>query len=171
MPRLTFRHYLWTVLTSLLLQAMHSQISEKMTMSSFVPKSKSYDIYYPKHFLLQEDAEGIVNMYDTVSRINITLSIYPVRVGTTDKQLIVQMNDFVKSAFGKELKESDWNSYNTKFPILIESQFSVETTNWVWYALVDKGKLMMISLISRFAVTEEQTRLLKYMIDSIVVSG
>lgn len=75
---------------------------------------------------MNEDNEGNVSIYDSISKLNITLSSYPVGKGMDDKKLIGQLNGFVKGYFNNEMREEDWNSYKTKFEILVESKFSVK---------------------------------------------
>jgi hypothetical protein len=147
------------------------QSDDKKVMTSFVPKSKAYDIYYPKSFLLKEDNKGIVTISDPTSKLNITISSYSVDKGIDDKKLIGQLNDFVKDYFKKEIKEKDWNSYKTKFEILIESKFSVDKTNWVWYGIVDKQTLVTISINKDSSIEPEDLNLIRFMINNLIING
>lgn len=146
------------------------QNDDKRIMTSFIPKSKAYDIYYPKSFSLKEDNEGIVTIYDSTSKLNITISSYSIDKGMDDKKLIGQLNGFVKSYYKKEIKEEDWNSYKTKFEILVESKFSVKQTNWVWYGIVDKQRLVTISINKDTVIGEDELNLVRYMINNLIIN-
>ena len=159
--------FLLTIIFSL---NVSGQNNGKMVMTSFIPKSKAYDIYYPKYFSLKEDNEGIVTIYDTTSKLNISISSYSIDKGMDDKKLIGQLNGFVKSYYKKEIKEEDWNSYKTKFEILVESKFSVDQTNWVWYGIVDKQRLVTISVNKDQAIEQDELNLVQYMINNLIIN-
>lgn len=159
------------LLTVILNLNVSGQNADKKTMTAFIPKSKAYDIYYPKSFSLKEDNEGIVTISDTTSKLNITISSHTVDKGIDDKKLIEQLNGFMKSYYKKELKEENWNSYKTKFEILVESKFSVDQTNWVWYGIVDKQRLVTISLNKDAAIGEEEINLIRFMINNLIIKS
>jgi hypothetical protein len=159
--------FLLTIIFSL---NVSGQNEEKKMMTSFIPKSKAYDIYYPKSFLLKEDNEGIVTIYDTISKLNITISSYSIDKGMDDKKLIGQLNGFVKSYYKKEIKEEDWSSYKTKFEILVESKFSVKHTNWVWYGIVDNQRLVSISINKDTVIGQDELNLVKYMLNNLIIN-
>jgi len=147
------------------------QTDDKKVMTSFIPKSKAYDIYYPKSFSLKEDNEGIVTISDPASKLNITISSYAIDKGMDDKKLIGQLNGFVNSYYKKEIKEENWNSYKTKFEILVESKFSVDKTNWVWYGIVDKQRLVTISLNKDTIIEQEELNLIRFMLNNLIING
>src|SRR6476660_8875808 len=72
------------------------QSENQKTMTSFVPKSNAYDIYYPKSSVLVEDSEGVVTITDTISKLNITVSSYSLDKKLDDEKLIDLLNGFVK---------------------------------------------------------------------------
>ncbi len=159
--------FLLTIIFSL---NVSGQNNGKVVMTSFIPKSKAYDIYYPKGFYLKEDNEGIVTINDSTSKLNISISSYSINKGMNDKKLIEQLNGFVKSYYKKEIKEEDWNSYKTKFEILVESKFSVDQTNWVWYGIVDKQRLVTISVNKENVIEKEELNLVQYMINNLIIN-
>lgn len=140
-------------------------------MTSFVPKSKAYDIYYPKTFSVQEDDQGIVNITDEVSKLNITLSSFAVNEEINDEKLIEQLTGFIKSHFNKEIKREDWNSYKTKFDVLVELKISDEKTNWVWWGVVNKKQLVLISINKETPILNEDTNLLQFMINNMIINN
>ncbi len=145
------------------------QNDDKKEMTSFVPKSKAYDIYYPKDFSLKEDEDGIVTIYDSTSKITITISAYGIGKGMNDDKLITQLNDFVNSYFKNDLKKEDWKSYKTKFDVLVESTFSIKQTNWVWYGIVDKQRLVTISINKDSNIEQEELNLIRFMINNLLI--
>ena len=151
--------------------SIYGQNDNKKTMTSFVPTSKAYDIYYPKSFSLKEDNDGIVTIADPVSELNITISSYSVDKGFDDKKLITHLNAFVKDYYNKEITEKDWNNYKTKFEILVETKFSVDKTNWVWYAIVDKNILVTLSINKDSPIEEKDINLIQFMINNLIING
>jgi len=160
------------LLLSLVLNfSISGQNDDKKIMTSFIPKSAAYDIYYPKNFLLKEDDDGIVTISDTTSRLNITVSSHPVDKGMDDKKLIGQLNEFIRNYYKKEIKEEDWNSYKTKFEILVELKFHADQTNWIWYGIVDKQRLVTISMNKPAVIGEEEVNLIRFMINNLIIKG
>lgn len=159
------------LLTIILNLPSFGQSSGKRVMTSFIPKSKAYDIYYPKSFSLKEDQEGIVMISDSVSKLNITVSSFFTVKGMDDKKLIEQLNAFIKDYYKKELNEEDWKSYKTKFEILVETAFSVDQTNWIWYGIVDKQRLVTITINKDTAIGQEEINLIRFMLNNLIING
>ncbi|KUJ61174.1 hypothetical protein AR687_14690 [Flavobacteriaceae bacterium CRH] len=147
------------------------QNENNKVMTSFVPKSKAYDIYYPKSFSLKEDNEGIVNITDAVSKLNITISSYTQNKELNDEELINLLSGFLKDQFKKEIKRENWNSYKTKFDVLIESKISDENANWVWWGIVNKKQLVIISINKETPISTEDTNLLQFMINNMIINN
>jgi len=146
------------------------QNENNKTMTSFVPKSKAYDIYYPKTFVLNENNEGIVTITDSASELNITISSYGFDQETTDEKLIQQLTEFVKNYHIKEITRENWNSYKTKFDILVELKVSDEKANWVWWGVVNKKQLVLISINKKTPISSEDTNLLQFMINNMIIN-
>lgn len=146
------------------------QNENNKTMTSFIPKSKAYDIYYPKNFVLNEDNEGIVTIADSASELNITISSYGFDQETTDEKLIQQLTEFVKNYHSKEITRENWNSYKTKFDILVELKVSDEKANWVWWGVVNKKQLVLISINKKTPISSEDTNLLQFMINNMIIN-
>lgn len=140
-------------------------------MTSFVPKSKAYDIYYPKSFSVNEDDEGIATFSDSASKLNITLSSYEIEKDTNDQKLIEQLSGFLKDYFGKEIPLESWNSYKTKFDVLVEVKTSKENINWVWWGVVSKNRLVLISVNKEELVSEDDMKLLQFMINNMIINS
>ena len=100
--------------------SVFSQNSEAKTLTSFVPKTQAYDIYYPSDFQLLEGDDGIVTISDTVSGLNITLSSYSLKSKPKDHEIISILNSFLNDSYKKEHKIEDWKSYTSKFDNLVE---------------------------------------------------
>lgn len=147
------------------------QNENNKVMTSFVPKSKAYDIYYPKSFSLKEDDEGIVNITDPTSELNITISSYTQNQELNDEELINQLSGFLKDQFKKEIKRENWNSYKTKFDVLVESKISDENANWVWWGIVSKKQQVIISINKETPISTEDTNLLHFMINNMIINN
>lgn len=145
------------------------QNKEKVILKSFIPTSNAYEIYYPKSYFLIEDKEGIVSIYDSISNLSITISSHSIGKGMDDKKVIGKLNGFLKSYFNMEIKEEDWKSYKTKFKILVESTFSVEQKKWIWYGIVDKQSLVIISVNKNNAIEQEEINIVRFMIDNLTI--
>lgn len=146
------------------------QNDNKKVMTSFIPKSKAYDIYYPKNFLLKENNEGIVNITDPDSILNITISSYKLDEETNDEKLIEQLSGFIKNQFSKEITRHNWNSYKTKFDILVELKISDTKMNWVWWGVVNKTTLVVLSINKETQISTEDTNLLQFMINNMIIN-
>jgi hypothetical protein len=140
-------------------------------MTSFVPRSNAYDIYYPKNFLVYEDSAGIVTMTDTSSGLEITISAHSLDKKIDDEKLIQRMNEFLKGYFNKELKREDWNSYNTKFDALVECKITDAKANWVWYGVTQNSGLIVISMNKKATIGKDEMELIQYMINSLIIGG
>lgn len=147
-----------------------AQNENNMTMTSFVPKSNAYDIYYPKSFSLKEN-DNIVTIADQTSRLNITISSYAAEKEVTDEKLINQLNGFAESYYKKAIPRDNWKSYNTKFDILVELKISVEKANWIWWGVVNKNRLVLISISKETPITPEDTKLLQFMISNMIINS
>jgi hypothetical protein len=163
--------YLLIVLCIVVQLGVFGQNENKKVMTSYVPKSNAYDIYYPKNFLLNEDNEGIVTITDTIAGLNITVSSYLVDSTISDEKLIEQLIGFVKTYHKKETKRENWNSYKTKFDILVELKIADEKTNWVWYGIVDKGRMVLISMNKETTILKDEINLVQFMINNLIING
>lgn len=169
MKKFTHKIYLQIIILMLSI-SVFSQNENNKLMTSFVPKSKAYDIYYPKSFSLNEDNEGIVSITDAVSKLNITISSFAENQEIDDEKLIDQLSGFIKDQFNKEILRENWKSYKTKFDILVELKISDEKTNWVWWGVVNKKQLVLISINKETPILTEDTNLLQFMINNMIIN-
>lgn len=140
-------------------------------MTSFVPKTEAYDIYYPKHFKLIEDDKGIVTMTDTASAgINISISSYSIDKKLNNENLVEHMNGFMKIYFGKEISENEWFTFDTKYDNLIEGKIEKDNVYWTWWGISYKKQLVVISINKDVQITEENLNLVRFMIDNMIIS-
>lgn len=169
MKKFTHKIYLQIIILMLSI-TVFSQNENNKLMTSFVPKSKAYDIYYPKSFSLNEDNEGIVSITDAVSKLNITISSFAENQEIDDEELIDQLSGFIKVQFNKEILRENCKSYKTKFDILVELKISDEKTNWVWWGVVNKKQLVLISINKETPILTEDTNLLQFMINNMIIN-
>lgn len=169
MKKFSTKIYFQIIVLMLSISAFSQNENNKL-MTSFVPKSKAYDIYYPKSFSLNEDNEGIVSITDAVSKLNLTISSFAENQEIDDEKLIDQLSGFIKGQFNKEILRENWKSYKTKFDILVELKISDEKTNWVWWGVVNKKQLVLISLNKETPILTEDTNLLQFMINNMIIN-
>lgn len=169
MKKFSHKVYFQIIILMLSISAFSQNENNKL-MTSFVPKSKAYDIYYPKSFSLNEDNEGIVSITDAISKLNITISSFAENQEIDDEKLIDQLSGFIKDQFNKEILRENWKSYKTKFDILVELKISDEKTNWVWWGVVNKKQLVLISINKETPILTEDTNLLQFMINNMIIN-
>jgi hypothetical protein len=87
-----------------------------------------------------------------------------------DEHLITQLSGFLKDYSSKEITRENWNSYKTKFDILVELKISDEKTNWVWWGVVNKKRLVMISINKETPISKEDMNLLQFMINNLIIN-
>ena len=156
---------------SLISTRVFGQNENQKVMTDFAPKSNAYRIYYPKSFILNEDSMGIVTIADSAFELNISISSYLVDKKINDEKLIEQLNGFVKNYFNKEITRANWNSYKTKFDVLVELKISDEKMNWIWWGVVNKNRLVLISINKKEPITAEDTSLLQFMINNLIINN
>jgi len=161
-------------LLSILFIASHfflgAQNEGQKTMTSFLPKSNAYDIYYPKDFQLFEDEDGIVTITDTLSGLNFTISSYVLAKKPTDLDLITLLNAFMNDTYNKQHKIEDWNSYKTKFDNLVELETNFDNSNWIWYGISRKKAVVILSINKVSEISEEERTILKFMLDNLIIN-
>jgi len=140
------------------------------TMRSFVPRSNAYDIYYPLDFLLEETESGVVTITDTTSHLNITISNYYLEKKLKTDELIELLNGFLLDSYQKEHKQQDWNLYESEFDHFIELKTTFDNTNWVWYAVNKKKKLIVLSINKADTIDQHEIELVKFMIDKLIIN-
>jgi hypothetical protein len=148
----------------------HAQDQGQKTMRSFVPKSQAYDIYYPLDFVLLEGDDGIVTISDPLSDLNITISSYILQKKPKDVDLITLLNSFINDSYNKQHKIEDWNSYNTKFDILVELKTNFNNSNWVWYGVSNKKSVVILSINKITEITDDDLSLIKFMFDNLIIN-
>lgn len=153
-----------------LLTSTFAQNKEQQTMRSFVPKSQAYDIYYPLDYKLIEGDNGIVTITDTLSGLNITLSTYNLQKKIKDIDIIIQLNSFINETYNKKINQEDWNSYKTKFDVLVELKTSFDDSNWIWYGINNKKSLVILSINKKTEINQEEINLMMYMIDNMIIN-
>lgn len=153
-----------------LLTTTFAQNKEQQTMRSFVPKSQAYDIYYPLEYKLIEGDNGIVTITDTLSGLNITLSTYNLQKKIKDIDIIIQLNSFINETYNTKIKQEDWNSYKTKFDVLVELKTNFDDSNWIWYGINNKKSLVILTINKKTEINQQEINLVMYMIDNMIIN-
>jgi hypothetical protein len=143
--------------------------AQSIKMKSYIPQSKAYDIYYPENFTVVEE-DGIVSFHNNVSGLNITITSYSVDKNIEEKKLIDLLNGFIKEYYNKELHESDWSIYQTKFDNLIESKFENKGTQWIWWGISRKNHAVLISADKNSLITDDEIKLIRFIIDNLIIN-
>lgn len=148
---------------------LFGQEKTELRMTSFIPKSGAYDIYYPASFKLEENKDGTVAIMDTLSELHITISHYPLDKKLKTENLIELLNGFVKSYFKQEIKLEDWKAYESKFDNLVELKLKDDTTQWIWWGVNNKKKLIVISADKNTEITQNEISLIQFMIENLII--
>jgi hypothetical protein len=147
-----------------------AQDKEQRTMRSFVPKSHVYDIYYPLDLQLLENDDGIVNISDSTSGMNITISSYTLKENPKDVDLIKMLNSYINESYKKQYRIEDWNSYKTKFDNLVELKANFGNSNWIWYGINNKKSIVIFSINKETNINQDEINLAMFMIDSMIIN-
>lgn len=147
-----------------------AQNNDQKIMKSFVPKTKAYDIYYPKEYTLFEGEDGIVSITDSISGLNFTISSYSSKKKTNELDIINLLNSFINDSYNKQHKIEDWNSYKTKFDCLVELKTNFENANWIWYGILDKKSLVVFSVNKESEITNDEISLIMFMINNMIIN-
>lgn len=161
---------LFIILVLSLQSSVFAQNNEVMTLTSFVPKTQAYDIYYPSDFQLLEGDDGIVTITDTVSGLNITLSSYTLKSKPKDHELMTVLNSFINDSYNKKHKIEDWKSYTSKFDNLVELRTHFNNSNWIWYGINNKKSIVVLSLNKETEITDEEVALIQFIIDRLIIN-
>lgn len=145
-------------------------LNAQKTMRSFVPKSQAYDIYYPLEYKLVESKDGIVTISDSISGLNITINSYVLQKRPKDVDLITLLNSFINDSYNKQHKIEDWNSYKTKFDILVELKTAFDNANWVWYGISNKKSVVILSINKDTEISQDDLNLIKFMFDNLIIN-
>lgn len=143
---------------------MVSCVWAQTTMKSFVPSSNAYDIYYPSNYVVEENKEGIVNITNPETGLNITLSCYSLSDKLPEDSLIDVLNGFLP-----EIKKSEWKSYKSKFDNLIEGRMNKDNYNWIWWGISLKKRVVLMSVNKKENISDEEIKLLRFMIDNLLI--
>ncbi len=149
---------------------LFAQDQGQRAMRSFVPKSRAYDIYYPLEYKLVEGEDGIVTITDSISGLNVTISSYVLDKKPKDVDLITLLNSFINDSYNKQHKIEDWNSYKTKFDILVELQTTFANTNWVWYGISNKKSVVILSINKDTEISPDDLSIVKFMVESMIIN-
>ncbi len=145
------------------------QDSQDIIMKSFSPKSNVYNIYYPENFLISEDENGIVSIYNDQKGIYINISSYSVGDSISSTEIKGKFVNYFKDYFKIELPDSSWREYISTFDNLMECGFKSGENNWMWWIVNKDGILVAISLNESKEISSDDIKLLRYMVKSILL--
>lgn len=146
----------------ILLLLLTTTLFGQVRMISFVPKTKAFAVYYPEHYSVNNEEENITTLTDATSGLNITLSSYTLAEPPTDTKLIDLLSGFVT-----EIKKEDWKSYQSKFDNLIEGTIKKKEDNWIWWAVSQRTRVVILSVNKATDITEEDVKLLHFIIEHL----
>ena len=152
-------NYIWILFVLLSLN-----IFAQRTMKYFSPESQDYGIYFPDDFLVGTNHEdNIVTFTDLAEGgINITVSSYIFENKAAAKAFIVKFAELT------EIKKEEWPNDTSKFDDLIKGSVKKgDNDYWTWWYIVKDNHAMSISINKPTQITDEDTGLLKYMIENL----
>lgn len=138
--------------------------NEKLTMIDFSPKTKAYNIYYPKKYSVNESDDNIVTLTNTETGLNLTISNYTVPNKLKEENLIELLGGFVT-----DIKKTDWKSYKSKFDNLIEGRIENDNENWIWWGISSNKNVVIISANKDNPISDEETKLMRFMINKLEI--
>jgi hypothetical protein len=137
----------------------------EIELISYIPKTGSYKIFYPKHFSLNETDDDIVTITSPETYSNLTLTGYQASLEVDEKILTDFFQEFTEdynplSAISKE---------NTSKRLLLEQKFERNNISWLWWGLAEENQIVLISANSEEELSQDDYNLYKYMIDRMEI--
>lgn len=132
----------------------------QIKLIQFIPQSASYQIYYPKEFLLDESDDGIVAITSPITNSNLTLSGYQINQDATEEILFNFFNDITagytqKTDVSKELLEQK---------IYFEANFEKDGVFWTWWAISKSNQIIVASVNSDEELSNDDYNLYKFVL-------
>jgi hypothetical protein len=131
----------------------------------FIPQSASYEIYYPKNFLLDESDDGIVAITSPVTNSNLTLSGYQVNQTVTEEILFNFFNDIAKGY--DQITDACKEFFEEK--IYFEANFKKEDIFWTWWVISKSNQIIVASVNSEEKLCEDDYNLYKFMLGKMEI--
>jgi hypothetical protein len=148
-------------LLNLLLLLFVSTAFGQQPLTYYLPESKEYGIYYPKDFKLSTQ-DDIVSFTDPKKDgINISVSSYFFKDKAETAQFITKLSEFTG------IKREDWANYKSKFDDLFEGRAQTTEGYWAWWCITKDKHAIAISINKPVAITDEDIKLLRFMIDKL----
>ena len=135
-----------------------------MELISFIPITGSYQIWYPKQFLINED-DGIVSIISSETYSNLTLSSYQANTSVNESVLL----NFLQNKTKNYLQLSEIKSAITVERIWLEGEFKNEKAFWIWSALSQSNQIILTSINSNDPLSEEDRHLYTFMLDKMEI--
>jgi len=98
------------------------------------------------------------------SGLNITLSSYENKKNIKESDLMEILGGFLEG-----IEASGWNSYKSKFDVLIEGKTVENGTHWIWYGISLKKKMVILSVNKEEEISTEEINLIRFMIDNLEI--
>ena len=131
----------------------------------YIPETASYQIWYPKDFVVNEDKDGIVTITSPVTNSNLTLSGYQVNQNVTEEILL----NFFESSTKDYTPLSDVKRTVANERVWLEGEFQKDEVFWVWWALSHANQIILASANFKGKLIEEDFSLFIFMLDKMKI--
>jgi hypothetical protein len=128
-------------------------------------KLPSYQIWYPKDFIVDEDEDGIVTITSSITNSNLTLSGYQVNQNVTEEIL----SNFFDNTTKDYTSLSSKKRQITDERIWLEGEFKKDNSFWVWWALSHSNQIISASANSQDKLSAEDYSLYIFMLDKMEI--
>ncbi len=132
----------------------------EIELISYIPKTGSYKVFYPKHFSLEETEESIVTISSPDTYSNLTLTGYQASLDVDEKVLSDFFQEFTEDYF----PESEMRKEISSKRISLEQKFKRGNMNWIWWGLAEENQIILVSVNSEDQLSVEDYNLYTFMI-------
>ena len=130
-----------------------------MQLVPYIPEFATYEIFYPEHFILEEEeGSGIVTITSPEGQ-NMTLSSYSASTDITEDALL----SFFKDMTEDYDSHSELRSATTGQYLSCEQHFTKDNYYWIWWLYAKANQVVAISINSEEELREEDYNLFKFM--------
>lgn len=137
----------------------------KVELISYIPQIATYQIFYPRDFILHEAEDGILSITSPETNSNLTISSYQASQELDEKGLTEFFEVITKEYI--PLSEIDKHWGNKK--LLLEKKCKKADINWIWWALSELNQIIIFSVNSDTELTPEDYNLYKFMINQVEI--
>ena len=131
----------------------------------YIPSTGSYKITYPKHFIINEDADAIVTITSPETYSNLTITGYQANLDIDEKVL----TEFLYDCTEDYMPLSDIHKEITKKRLYLERKFKKDIIYWTWWALAEENQIIIVSVNSEEELSSTDYNLYRFMLNQMEI--